>query len=68
MAEYHVVWRIEVEADSPTEAAMEARMIMLDAESEAVHFEVGPFSGRDIDHGEVEHVDLSDVDFTKIYN
>lgn len=66
MTEYHVEWKIEVTADNPTEAAMQARMIMLDPESEAVHYEVGTFSGADVDHGEVQAVDLSDIDFTKV--
>lgn len=39
--EYKVVWTIEVDAESPQEAAKEAREIMLNPESEAVVFEVG---------------------------
>jgi hypothetical protein len=66
MTEYHVEWKIEVTADNPTEAAMQARMIMLDPESEAVHYEVLPF-GEDYVNGSMfEKIDLSDIDFTKV--
>jgi len=38
---YHrVIWEIDIEADSPEEAAKEARSIQLDPESEAVVFRV----------------------------
>lgn len=66
MTEYQVIWAIEVSADNPTEAAMQARQILLDPHSEAVHFSVAPF-GEVISKGaaaEYEDVDLSEVDFT----
>jgi len=65
MTEYTVKWEIQVEADNVTEAAMQARMIMLDAESEATHFEVQSFAGGRY-HMNWKPVDLSDVDFTKV--
>jgi hypothetical protein len=68
MTEYTVKWVIEVTADNPIEAAMQARMLLLDPESEAVHFEVSRFSGMG-EHGTrraITNVDLSDVDFTKV--
>lgn len=38
--EYHVMWEIEVEADSPREAAEEARAIQRDPKSTATVYEV----------------------------
>lgn len=60
--EYHVVWRIEVEADNPTEAAVQAREILLDPESEAVVFDVTPFKNYRIfgDAAKFETIDLSE--------
>jgi len=66
MAEYQVSWKIEVTADNPTEAAMQARMLMLDPESEAVHFEVSGFPHNAYSLNLIERVDLSDVDFTEV--
>jgi len=40
MAEYLVVWKIELDADSPEEAAKEARRIQLDPESYATVFDI----------------------------
>lgn len=52
--QYKVVWTIDIEANSPQEAAKEALAIQRDAGSEAVAFEVrNPNSGQLI-----EHVDL----------
>ena len=65
MKEYTVKWQIEVTADNPTEAAMQARMIMLDPESEAVHFEVQNFLDGS-DPTIWKPVDLSEVDFTEV--
>lgn len=66
MTEYHVVWRIEVDAVNADEAAMQARMLLLDPKSEAVNFEVTEFYNwqRYGDLAEFTPVDLSDVDFT----
>jgi len=70
MTEYTVKWQIEVTADNPTEAAMQARMFLLDPESEAVHYEVATYADweENARAGTVsyEDVDLSDVDFTKV--
>jgi hypothetical protein len=66
MTEYHVTWAIEVTADNPTEAAMQARMILLDPESEATHFRVIPFGDLCKGYSTYDDVDLSDVDFTTI--
>ena len=40
VAEYRVSWTIEVEADSPEEAAREALEIQRDRDSEALFFDV----------------------------
>jgi hypothetical protein len=40
MKTYRIVWTIEIEAESPEQAAKEAREIQLDSESEATNFEV----------------------------
>ena len=66
MTEYHVTWEIEVEADNPTEAAMQARMLMLDPESEAVHFRTIEFADLCKGYSSYDDVDLSDVDFTGV--
>lgn len=68
MPEYHVTWSIELDADNPTEAAMQARMLLLDPASEAVHFEVSSYAGEG-EHGSrrsISNVDLSDVAFTEL--
>jgi hypothetical protein len=48
MPEYTVVWRINIEADSPREAAMEALRIHRKPDSIATVFEV---DGQEIDLG-----------------
>lgn len=40
MSEYLVMWKIDVEADDPVEAAAQALAIMRDPQSTALHFEV----------------------------
>ena len=55
MTNYHVCWEIDIEEDSPYDAAKEALFIMQDKESEAVVFKV---IDRHTDH--VTHVDLID--------
>ena len=40
MATYLVTWTIDIDAESPEEAAVEALRIQQDPESEADHFEV----------------------------
>lgn len=45
---YHVSWTIEVEADSPFEAARKCREIMLEHSSIATVFEVKPMKGRSV--------------------
>jgi predicted GNAT superfamily acetyltransferase len=37
---YLVSWKIDIDADSPIEAAIEARRIQQDVDSQADHFEV----------------------------
>lgn len=44
MATYYVKWKIEVEAESALEAALEARRIQLDPNSSAVVYECRPFA------------------------
>lgn len=52
MAEYRVMWEIDIEANSPEEAAFKARMIQLKPDSTAVVFNV--VDEEAFDH----HVDL----------
>ena len=40
MASYLVTWTIDIEAENPVEAALEALRIQRDQESEATHFYV----------------------------
>ncbi len=40
MTEYHVTWRIDLDADSPREAAQRAQAIQRAAQSTAVVFDV----------------------------
>ncbi len=40
MTEYRVIWEIDVEADNPYDAAIEALKIQRDVESEALYFSV----------------------------
>lgn len=44
--EYLVTWKIDIDADSPEEAAREAQRIQLDADSTAQTFEVDDKNGR----------------------
>jgi hypothetical protein len=46
MAEYKVAWVIEIDADSPQEAASAAKEIQLDPDSEANHFIVTDKDGN----------------------
>lgn len=48
--EYRVTWDIEIEANSPREAAEEARAIQLDPDSEAVYYEVYHYHDKFVDH------------------
>lgn len=52
---YYVTWGIEIEADTPQEAARVARTIQLNPESIANYFELID------DEGEVTPVDLDDL-------
>ena len=55
MTQFKVRWEIDIEADTPEEAAMHALFIQRDRESTATHFTVIPEVGEDIsvDLGEV---------------
>ena len=68
MTEYTVTWQMEVHADNPDEAAMQARMVLLDPESEAVMFSVRMFDSMhgDLPTWRTKDVDLSEVDFTQV--
>lgn len=52
---YHVLWEIDLDADSPSEAAELALSIMLDSESTATTFDVTD------EDGETERVNLQEV-------
>jgi len=53
--QYKVVWTIDIEANSPQEAAKEALAIQRDAGSEAVAFEVkDPNTGKLIESVDLE--------------
>ena len=54
--EYTVTWKIELYADTPDEAALEALRIQRDPESMATVFDVVPFGG-----GNVTRIDLDDI-------
>lgn len=55
MPTYHVTWLIEVDADTPVEAAREARRIQLDPSNEATSFMIWDYTNdKDIE------VDLAD--------
>lgn len=41
MSEYRVMWSVDVQAESPVEAAQEARRMQLDPKSLATVFDVG---------------------------
>ena len=53
---YHVLWEIDLDADSPQEAAELALLIMLDSESTATTFDVTD------EAGETTRVDLEDTE------
>ena len=53
---YHVLWEIDLDADSPQEAAELALSIMLDSESTATTFDVTD------EDGETTRVDLEDTE------
>ena len=53
---YHVLWEIDLDADSPQEAAELALSIMLDSESTATTFDVTD------EAGETTRVDLEDTE------
>lgn len=55
MAQYKIIWEIELDADSPLEAARQALEIHRDKESSAVVFDVGD------ELGECTRVDLLDA-------
>ena len=54
MAEYTVTWSIDITADTPIEAAKEARLAQQDPFSEALYFEVYPMDNNEV----VDAVDL----------
>ena len=58
MAHYLVVWEIDIDADSPEEAAREARAIQLDKESKATVFVLHSDNGTDT-------IDTSDEEIEK---
>jgi hypothetical protein len=55
MPEYHVIWEIDLDADSPQEAAKKARAIHRDPDSLATVFDVTDEAGH------TERVDLEEV-------
>ena len=57
MATYYVKWKIEVEAESALEAALEARRIQLDPNSAAVMYEC-----RKTTSSICEYIDLFEED------
>ena len=58
--EYSVRWEIELYAETPAEAAMGARRILLDPDSEAVVFTARP-SGSNEDWVEVDLMEVLDA-------
>ena len=58
MPEYHVEWAIELDADSPREAAQEALTIQRDPDSIAVVFDVIEFDVIEFGNGESVRIDL----------
>lgn len=57
MPEYYIEWRIELDADNPTEAARRALEIQRNPESIATVFHVS-----EADNGEEEVIDLTALD------
>lgn len=69
MAEYQIQWKIELEADDPIDAAMQARILMLNPHSEAVVFSVAPYSevwAKGEAAAEYEEVDLLETKYASI--
>lgn len=63
MKEYRVIWAIDIDAESPIEAAVKALMVQRDKNSSATMFEVTPRCedcGKHHD-GDVNLVDLATV-------
>ena len=56
MKTYRVVWEIDIEAESPVKAAIEARAAQLDDDSWAVVFDV-----HEDDENRTHRIDLLDV-------
>lgn len=56
MKTYHVLWEIDVEAESPREAAEKAQAIQQDTQSIATVFDVIEMDGEDI-----KRIDLEDA-------
>ena len=63
MATYKVTWEIEIDADTPEEAVMEAREIQLDDMSEATAFELERLSD-----GQKYQIDLGPMTRCKFCN
>jgi len=61
MPSYRITWEIDVDADSPREAAHRAREIQLDPEAW-----VGCFEIREDGSDEVLRVDIDDVDLDEL--
>ena len=55
MKTYHVQWSIEIEAESPREAAEKSREIQLDPESVATVFDVHCFDAYKSEFGEIKY-------------
>ena len=69
MTEYRVIWEIDIDADTPTEAALAARAIQQDANSIATVFDVTP---RCADCGyhhadETKRVDLHEKEGERVH-
>jgi len=60
MSDHHVVWKIDIEADSPREAAVIARNIQKDPGSYATIFEVTENSPNQTTH--VIDLDIQEVE------
>jgi hypothetical protein len=68
MKMYHVTWAIEVDADNVTEAAMQARMTLLDPHCEALNFKVfnyDEYAAKGVSKAKSKNIDLSNIDFCK---
>ena len=58
MAEYTVTWSIDITADTPIEAAKEARLAQQDPFSEGLYFEVYPLDSNCEPDGNVIGINL----------